>query len=182
MLESVDVGRQTVADYEATAGREAVERLRELALCHIQRGGSPTAYDRHLSSRLGAATAEALADGRPGIMVGVSGPRGTLPARRGRRRRAGTRRGHLRRCPDPGRPALTRRTGRTEAVTDPVAVQIYGPLARVSEEVLFGQLESLVVALPASAYESAASEEALRHANKTVPVVGGRPESSGEGS
>jgi 6-phosphofructokinase len=75
LLESVDVGRQTVADYEATAGREAVERLRELALCHIQRGGSPTAYDRHLSSRLGAATAEALADGRPGIMVGVSGPR-----------------------------------------------------------------------------------------------------------
>jgi hypothetical protein len=67
-------------------------------------------------------------------------------------------------------------------VTDPVAVQIYGPLARVSEEVLFGQLESLVVALPASAYEAAASEEALRHANKTVPVVGGRAESSGEGS
>ena len=31
MLESVDVGKCAVADYEATAGREAVERLRELA-------------------------------------------------------------------------------------------------------------------------------------------------------
>jgi hypothetical protein len=31
MLESVDVGKRSVADYEATAGREAVERLRALA-------------------------------------------------------------------------------------------------------------------------------------------------------
>ncbi|MDF2703938.1 MAG: glycosyl transferase, group 1, partial [Rubrobacteraceae bacterium] len=31
MLESVDVGRQSIEDYEATAGREAVERLRALA-------------------------------------------------------------------------------------------------------------------------------------------------------
>jgi len=31
VLESVDVGKRAVADYEASAGREAVERLRELA-------------------------------------------------------------------------------------------------------------------------------------------------------
>jgi trehalose synthase len=31
VLESVDVGKRSVADYEATAGREAIERLRELA-------------------------------------------------------------------------------------------------------------------------------------------------------
>lgn len=31
MLESVDVGRQSIGDYEATAGREAAERLRILA-------------------------------------------------------------------------------------------------------------------------------------------------------
>ena len=31
MLESVDVGKRCVADYEATAGRETVERLKELA-------------------------------------------------------------------------------------------------------------------------------------------------------
>jgi hypothetical protein len=31
MLGSVDVGKRSVADYESTAGREAVERLRALA-------------------------------------------------------------------------------------------------------------------------------------------------------
>ena len=31
MLESVDVGKQSIGDYEATAGREVVERLRSLA-------------------------------------------------------------------------------------------------------------------------------------------------------
>ena len=31
MLESVDVGRQSVGDYEATAGSEVVEQLRSLA-------------------------------------------------------------------------------------------------------------------------------------------------------
>ena len=31
MLESVDVGKQSIGDYEATTGREAVDRLRSLA-------------------------------------------------------------------------------------------------------------------------------------------------------
>ena len=31
MLESVDVGRQSIGDYEVTAGREVIERLRSLA-------------------------------------------------------------------------------------------------------------------------------------------------------
>lgn len=44
-------------------------------LGHVQRGGSPTAYDRLLGSRLGAAAAEALAERRSGIMVGVLGGR-----------------------------------------------------------------------------------------------------------
>ncbi|WP_207956956.1 ATP-dependent 6-phosphofructokinase [Rubrobacter tropicus] len=44
-------------------------------LGHVQRGGSPTAYDRLLGSRLGAAALRALAEGEPGIMVGVSGRR-----------------------------------------------------------------------------------------------------------
>ncbi len=44
-------------------------------LGHVQRGGSPTAYDRILSSRLGAAAVEALAGGESGLMVGVSGRR-----------------------------------------------------------------------------------------------------------
>ena len=40
-------------------------------LGHLQRGGSPTAQDRRLSSRLGVAAIEALKDGQRNIMIGV---------------------------------------------------------------------------------------------------------------
>ncbi|HET7480600.1 MAG TPA: 6-phosphofructokinase [Rubrobacteraceae bacterium] len=40
---------------------------------HIQRGGSPTASDRILASRFGAAAIEALADGEVGTMVALRG-------------------------------------------------------------------------------------------------------------
>jgi len=39
-------------------------------LGHIQRGGSPTAHDRVLASRLGVAAVQALLDGKGGYMVG----------------------------------------------------------------------------------------------------------------
>jgi len=52
------------------------ERLRlEYRICvlgHIQRGGSPTARDRILASKLGAAAVDALATGKTGYMVGES--------------------------------------------------------------------------------------------------------------
>lgn len=41
-------------------------------LGHIQRGGSPSCYDRVLASRLGVAAVDALIDGKSKIMVGVS--------------------------------------------------------------------------------------------------------------
>ncbi len=41
-------------------------------LGHIQRGGSPSCYDRVLASRLGVAAVDALIDGKSNIMVGVS--------------------------------------------------------------------------------------------------------------
>src|SRR5690606_30877101 len=44
---------------------------RVTVLGHIQRGGSPTAKDRILASRLGAAAVEALVGGARGVMVGV---------------------------------------------------------------------------------------------------------------
>lgn len=44
-------------------------------LGYVQRGGAPTAYDRLLGSRLGAAAVDALAGRRSGVMVGVSGAR-----------------------------------------------------------------------------------------------------------
>ncbi|HRS38326.1 MAG TPA: 6-phosphofructokinase [Bacteroidia bacterium] len=40
-------------------------------LGHMQRGGSPTCFDRVLSSRLGVAAVDALVQGRRDIMVGV---------------------------------------------------------------------------------------------------------------
>ena len=40
-------------------------------LGHLQRGGSPTAQDRILSSRFGVAAIEALKDGQRNIMIGV---------------------------------------------------------------------------------------------------------------
>ncbi len=44
--------------------------VRTTVLGHVQRGGSPTAYDRILATRLGAAAAEALHAGRSGVMIG----------------------------------------------------------------------------------------------------------------
>ena len=40
---------------------------------HLQRGGSPTAFDRVLASRMGVRAVEALLEGETGKMVGVSG-------------------------------------------------------------------------------------------------------------
>jgi 6-phosphofructokinase 1 len=44
-------------------------------LGHIQSGGSPSAFDRILAARLGAAAVEALAEDAAGTMVGLSGDR-----------------------------------------------------------------------------------------------------------
>lgn len=44
-------------------------------LGHMQRGGPPTASDRYLATRLGAAAAQALAEGHSGVMVGTQGGR-----------------------------------------------------------------------------------------------------------
>ncbi len=58
------------------------ERLRlEYRVCvlgHVQRGGSPTARDRVLASKLGAAAVDALARGMSGYMVGESDGQITL--------------------------------------------------------------------------------------------------------
>jgi 6-phosphofructokinase 1 len=58
-----------------------VQRLEELAeievrftaLGHLQRGGTPTAYDRLLATRLGTRCAELIADDVGGVMVAVRG-------------------------------------------------------------------------------------------------------------
>jgi 6-phosphofructokinase 1 len=45
--------------------------LRITNLGHVQRGGAPTAYDRILATRLGAAAVAALARGESGVLVGT---------------------------------------------------------------------------------------------------------------
>ena len=47
---------------------------RTLVLGHLQRGGSPTTYDRLLALRFGAAAVRAIADRAFGVMVGLNGP------------------------------------------------------------------------------------------------------------
>jgi len=45
--------------------------VRVTILGHVQRGGSPTANDRILASRMGAAAIDALLDGQRNIMIGI---------------------------------------------------------------------------------------------------------------
>jgi 6-phosphofructokinase 1 len=46
--------------------------LRATILGHIQRGGAPTAFDRILATRLGAAATASLARGEHGVLVGLN--------------------------------------------------------------------------------------------------------------
>lgn len=59
---AVEIGRQVGA-------RLGLE-YRVCVLGHVQRGGAPTARDRLLASKLGAAAVHALAEGKDGFMVG----------------------------------------------------------------------------------------------------------------
>ncbi len=54
---------------------EGTFESRLTVLGHIQRGGSPTAFDRILASRMGTAAVKALSEGQSGIMVGLRGRR-----------------------------------------------------------------------------------------------------------
>lgn len=47
--------------------------VRLTILGHIQRGGSPTAFDRLLATRMGVKALEALRDGETGVMVALDG-------------------------------------------------------------------------------------------------------------
>jgi 6-phosphofructokinase 1 len=65
-------------------GKEIEKRLgietRVTVLGHVQRGGTPTAFDRILGTRFGAAAVEQLAAGNTGFMVALQGSRiGTIP-------------------------------------------------------------------------------------------------------
>ena len=56
-------------------GNEIIERtgadLRVTVLGHVQRGGSPTAFDRILASRMGVRAVELLLEGKSARVVGI---------------------------------------------------------------------------------------------------------------
>jgi 6-phosphofructokinase 1 len=64
------IGGQVARAIQERTGKE----VRTLVLGHLQRGGSPTTYDRLLALRFGAAAVRAIADRAFGVMVGVNGP------------------------------------------------------------------------------------------------------------
>ncbi len=64
------IGQKVGAALEALTGKET----RTVVLGHLLRGGPPTAYDRLISLRFGAAAVRALAEGQSGIMVALDPP------------------------------------------------------------------------------------------------------------
>jgi phosphofructokinase-like protein len=82
---STHASGETDAFGHARLGGIAVELEREIEqrtgyetrmtiLGHVQRGGTPTAYDRVLATRFGVAAATAVHEGRSGVMVALHGP------------------------------------------------------------------------------------------------------------
>jgi 6-phosphofructokinase 1 len=64
---------QYIVDHDPRLGFE----LRATILGHVQRGGSPGAFDRLLASRLGAEAASQLCHGNEGVLIGWLGDRAT---------------------------------------------------------------------------------------------------------
>jgi 6-phosphofructokinase 1 len=64
------VGARLTRELQTLTGSET----RSVVLGHLLRGGSPTAFDRLISLRFGAAAVRALADGASGVMVALDPP------------------------------------------------------------------------------------------------------------
>ncbi len=64
------IAEMVAAEITSRIGKET----RSLVLGHLQRGGCPTAWDRVLSLRFGAAAVRALAEGATGVMVALAPP------------------------------------------------------------------------------------------------------------
>jgi ATP-dependent phosphofructokinase / diphosphate-dependent phosphofructokinase len=63
------IGAALASLIEERTGREA----RAVVLGHIQRGGTPSAFDRVLATRFGLAAVDAVHDGETGVMVALRG-------------------------------------------------------------------------------------------------------------
>ncbi|UMG92073.1 ATP-dependent 6-phosphofructokinase [Nocardioides sp. TF02-7] len=63
------IGDRIAKEIEQRTGKEA----RAVVLGHVQRGGTPTAFDRWLATRFGLHAIAAVADGEFGVMVALRG-------------------------------------------------------------------------------------------------------------
>ena len=63
------IGDRLAAEIERRTGKEA----RAVVLGHVQRGGTPTAFDRWLATRFGLQAIDAVADGDFGTMMALRG-------------------------------------------------------------------------------------------------------------
>ena len=61
-MELADYIRENLDEYE----------VKVTVLGHIQRGGSPSCYDRVLASRLGVGAIDALLNGEKNVMIGIA--------------------------------------------------------------------------------------------------------------
>jgi 6-phosphofructokinase 1 len=73
VAEGYKPGTQAIVDYLNERREELGFEVRVTVLGHIQRGGSPSAFDRLLATRLGAAAVTELYNGHYGQMVGLKG-------------------------------------------------------------------------------------------------------------
>ena len=74
------IGDRLAGEIERRTGKEA----RAVVLGHIQRGGTPTAFDRWLATRFGLQAIDAVADGDFGMMMALRGTRiDRVPLREG---------------------------------------------------------------------------------------------------
>ena len=73
VAEGYKPGCQATVDYLKERREELGFDVRVTVLGHIQRGGSPSAFDRLLATRLGAAAVTELYNGHYGQMVGIKG-------------------------------------------------------------------------------------------------------------
>jgi 6-phosphofructokinase 1 len=80
IAEGARCGVKELMEHYASARDSIGFELRVTRLGHVVRGGAPTAADRVLATRLGAAAVECLARGELGVLLGIScGEIGTTP-------------------------------------------------------------------------------------------------------
>ncbi len=80
VAEGAKYNAEALAAWFKADGAQLGYELRTITLGHVQRGGTPTAADRVLGSRLGAEAVRVLLEGQSGVLVGIqSGSLCTTP-------------------------------------------------------------------------------------------------------